>query len=137
MTQEEKRELEIALSGYYPYGVYIEKNGSPMMVHDLYYDCNFMLCDEGEVHFCGGDISKMYLRPMSSITDEELEWIKNNLYIADSTAPYEKEAIIFAKYSSKYINFLCSRHLDYNGFIERGLAIAVTKENNPYIEEDE
>lgn len=122
MTQEEKRELEIALSGYYPYGVYVEKDGYPMKVHDLYYDCSFMLCDEGEAHFCGGDISKMYLRPMSSMTkDEENEYlnvIKNKpIYCVN--------------------DWLNENHLDYRGFIERGLAIAVTEKNNPYKEEDD
>ena len=37
-------------------------------------------------------------------------------------------------YHSEYlkVDFYNSHHLDYRGLIEKGLAIEVTKENNPY-----
>ena len=66
---------------------------------------------------------KPYLRPMSSMTEEEKEeyqyiterWMYNADYsIADS------------------IDWLNAHHFDYRGLIEKGLAIAVTEENNPY-----
>ena len=58
-----------------------------------------------------------FLRPMSSMTKKEEEEF-NNLPI----------------YHSEYlkVDFYNSHHLDYRGLIEKGLAIEVTKENNPY-----
>ena len=63
-------------------------------------------------------IVKPYLRPMSSMTEEE----RNEQY----------------KYSAfnniEYFDWLNAHHFDYRGLIEKGLAIAVTEENNPYKE---
>ena len=64
-----------------------------------------------------GEYIKPYLRPMSSMTDEENKkldeiWIKHTI-----------------EEGADYLN---SIHVDYRGLIEKGLAIAVTEENNPY-----
>lgn len=56
---------------------------------------------------------KPYLRSQSSITEEEREEYCNTEYI----------------YLSDWFN---EHHFDYRELIERGLAIAVTEENNPY-----
>ena len=69
---------------------------------------------------------KPYLRPMSSMTEEEyreLEGLlqKHNFNLNEETASIE-------------IDWLNKHHFDYRGLIERGLAIAVTEENNPYKE---
>ena len=59
---------------------------------------------------------KLYLRPMSSMTEEEWsEWHD-------------------AKHGTcgEDIDYLNSHHFDYKGLIEKGLALEVTKENNPY-----
>lgn len=67
---------------------------------------------------------KPYLRPMSSMTEEERE-------------EYHK---LCDKYYDIYfdsvesIDWLNAHHFDYRGLIERGLAIQVTEENNPYKE---
>jgi hypothetical protein len=37
-------------------------------------------------------------------------------------------------FTTNGFNWLNSHHFDYRGLIERGLAIAVTKDNNPYKE---
>ena len=120
MTKEDKDLLLKDLSRRLPYGVKIElmpitrgkcTTLTPIILHDYYIsdDVNYL----------------PYLRPMSSMTEEE-------------EIEYDK---IFDKpwYNSFYIdnllnrfNWLNAHHFDYHGLIERGLAIAVTEENNPY-----
>ena len=66
---------------------------------------------------------KPYLRPMSSMTEEERK-IYAKLLFADLGGVYEDYY--------KALDYLNANHFDYRGLIEKGLAIAVTKENNPY-----
>lgn len=66
---------------------------------------------------------KPYLRPMSSQTSEEREELNNILeyqYYSDDSCMCE---------ASDWLN---AHHFDYRGLIEKGLAIEVTEENNPY-----
>lgn len=64
-----------------------------------------------------------YLRPMSSMTPEEKAYYR-----------YYISRIIDGILGTigEYIDWLNSRHFDYRGLIEKGLAIEVTKKNNPY-----
>ena len=92
------------------------------------------------------DEIKPYLRPISSMTEEEVdhlfhilkineengkEWIKVNdigiirLFTEEGKDFYE---------IAEAMDYLHSIHIDYRGLISKGLAIAVTKENNPYKE---
>ena len=72
--------------------------------------------------------SRLYLRPMSSMTEEELADYKS----------LEKQCEVLPTFTyisvSKCIIFdwLNAHHFDYRGLIKKGLAIEVTKENNPY-----
>ena len=66
-------------------------------------------------------IIKPYLRPMSSMTEEERE--KYNKLVGQ---------VLLPDYAAKLIDWLNKNHFDYRGLIEKGLAIEVTKENNPY-----
>lgn len=64
---------------------------------------------------------KPYLRPMSSITEEE----KMKLSLSQIYA--------FAHYNEiAKIDWLNEHHFDYRGLIDKGLAIEVTNDNNPY-----
>ena len=66
---------------------------------------------------------KPYLRPMSSMTETEKKKLNNILeyqYCSDDSCMCE---------ASDWLN---AHHFDYRGLIKKGLAIAVTKENNPY-----
>ena len=67
---------------------------------------------------------KPYLRPMSSMTEEERE---EYLTECDKDA----ESTLSAPHHHG-INWLNKNMFDYCGLIPKGLAIAVTKENNPY-----
>jgi hypothetical protein len=43
-----------------------------------------------------------------------------------------KEEYDDVKYPGKFIDWLNAHHFDYRGLIEKGLAIAITENNNPY-----
>ncbi len=102
---------------------------------------------EGEVKITCGNIGyvaelgngwwkecKPYLRPMSSMTEEEsneLESITFPLMEKDWDAN-ENPACIRWIDVPKYMDFILSHHFDYQGLIEKGLAIEVTEYNNPY-----
>lgn len=66
---------------------------------------------------------KPYLRPLVSMTEEERKIFAKLLF---SDLPGVNEDFY------KSIDYLNSIHVDYRGFIEKGLAIEVTEENNPY-----
>ena len=68
-----------------------------------------------------------YLRPMSSMTEEErkeYELLANHCIVTSIGFIHLESAPL--------IDWLNSRHFDYRGLIERGFAIEVTEENNPY-----
>jgi len=79
------------------------------------------------------DDFKPYLRPMSSMTEEEKKefesfgWRVNEF---DDNYPWvhigQIENVLLG------LNWLNANHFDYRGLIEKGLAIAVTEKNNPY-----
>lgn len=69
---------------------------------------------------------KPYLRPMSSMTDEEKK--KYGLLCFD-VSYYERYT---PKLSYELIKWLLEKHFDFMELISRNLAIKVTKENDPY-----
>ena len=73
------------------------------------------------------DISKIkpYLRPMLSMTEEEKKEF-DEITLIHTPWGIQIDRI------SKLIDWLNSHHFDYRGLIEKGLAIEVTEENNPY-----
>lgn len=71
---------------------------------------------------------------MSSMTEEEqIEWYNYHHEIelneVKSSGDYLKAAILGEAASIDWLN---AHHFDYRGLIPKGLAIKVTKENNPY-----
>ena len=116
MTQEEKSLLLRDLCARLPYGV---------IVH-LEYDENTSVTRElgiGSLHdiMMGNAEGKPYLRPISSMTEEEDEkwWSFSN-----------EQTIVEEHVTS--IQYLLENHFDFIGLIPKGLAIKVTKDNNPY-----
>jgi hypothetical protein len=67
-----------------------------------------------------GDI-KPYLRPMSSMTEKEKLMYEGLMIGTDNIS-----------YMLDIIDWLLKNHFDFRGLIPKGLAIEVTKENNPY-----
>ena len=97
---------------------------------------------------------KPYLRPMSSMTEEERkdllvtivgnEGVKYFQVLSDGSIDNTDATIQdLNKFNMHWVNFdkdtvtlyldwLNTHYFDYRGLIEKGLAIAVTEENNPY-----
>lgn len=73
---------------------------------------------------------KPYLRPMSSMTEEEMvefKWLNDQ---CDNMPTYEYVPVE----NYRIFDWLNRHHFDYRGLIPKGLAIEVTEENNPYKE---
>ena len=145
MTQEDKELLLQDLCGRLPY--------MPKM-KIIYQQQGIKGTDEGNVscdaieHIVNdlrnGVITDMqiYLRPMSSMTEEEKEELKTLFdaeeitsdsicYLEGGTLEEYLSRISFS-FCSEIIDWLNAHHFDYRGLIPLGLAIEVTEENNPY-----
>ena len=120
MTQEEKELLLKDLSARLPYGVKIELTwwvmGEGTCINTTLEPDHIeqLLNDE-----YGDTEIKPYLRPLSSMTEEEY-------------AEYVR--LVHEGYAHDTVDYLNSIHVDYRGLIQRGLAIKVTEENNSYKE---
>ena len=106
-----------------------------MIIGDQNYECQ--ICE-----------IKPYLRPMSSMTDEEKEELKSKCFHTETEEDWEGVRSdvwgiqILDKYDTRRwdnpiwsstinmdaIDWLNAHHFDYRGLIEKGLAIAVTEE---------
>ena len=130
MTQQEKDLLFKDLCARLPYGVIImfSSNGFRWEWEQTLEEIR--QCEDGEYAINGWGIHgiKPYLRPMSSMTEEEYD----QLYI-DSRVKEDSIDILDALANDMdAIDWLNAHHFDFRGLIKRGLAIEVTKENNPY-----
>lgn len=76
---------------------------------------------------CSLDDIKPYLRPMSSMTEEEQSVFSSKCELTTDANGEKVWAVKIEGY-----DWLNAHYFDYRGLIEKGLAIAVTKENNPY-----
>ena len=138
MTQEEKQLLLKDLYARLPYGIKVS-----ITAHNLDYEKDFGKTiiadlmgihtakdDEGTTHTCfitcydeyktqGNDIEtiKPYLRPMSSMTEEEKKELRENFYYVEAfgTKCYDK--------TPEYYDWLNKYHFDYRGLIPMGLAL--------------
>ena len=79
-------------------------------------------------------IVKPYLRPMSSMTDEEKKELEDicTMYNSEPTSSYEHfgiEVFHISRYGTNFetdytvIDWLNAHHFDYRGLIEKGLAL--------------
>lgn len=75
-----------------------------------------------------------YLRPMSSMTEEETkEFVA---FHCVDLCPIIMDSFLTIENESKMLDWLNAHHFDYRGLIEKGLAIEVTTDNNPYKNEN-
>ena len=144
MTQEDKNLLLQDLCARLPYGVKCHfKYGSAE--DDITLGCidknvaRFEYGWYGRFHVSiDANYIKPYLRPMSSMTREELFEVKNiidkGVEICDVFINIVDSSIKRLSYAEiqAVFDWLNAHHFDYRGLIEKGLAIEVTKENNPY-----
>ena len=155
MTQENSKQLLLKdLTARLPYGVKIELTWwvmgegtcidtalEPDHIEQLLND------EDGDTEI------KPYLRPMSSMTEEEAKELSIlcditdvlsikitdeyiDFEVDDGFSSIETKIIWFNDIISsiEIFDWLNKNHFDYRDLIPMGLAIAVTKENNPYKE---
>ena len=136
MTQKEKQLLLKDICNRLPYDIFVQVYYFGREKKEELTSYNFHLFMHGEV-----DILP-YLRPLSSMTEEESaelsniisEWFDKELFYL-TEEPFLEYALSKINYSISPLLFdwLNAHHFDYRGLISKGLAIAVTKENNPYL----
>lgn len=149
MNQENKELLLKDLCGRLPYGVKCTTKSSWNGIYTIegYKDNRFFLdCpvyDKGDDEWMIESVVP-YLRPMSSMTEEEKKELKclfdaknitnDSICFLEGGTLEEYEAQIPFSFCSKLIDWLNAHHFDYRNLIEKGLAIEVTEKNNPYKE---
>ena len=121
MTQEEKQLLLKDLCARLPYGVKVIYDDRAETL--LRISSNCYLYTESIVPI-NIELIKPYLRPMSTMTEEE-KAIMDKIWIEDNRLVFADPADIRAYrfYDVAIVDFLNSRHFDYRGLIEKGLAL--------------
>ena len=143
ITQEERQLLFQDISARLSYGVKckVQKRIGTFLVTDLYgggKGIGGYFIEEKRSFVYPTIEVKPYLRPMSSMTEEEKHYIRYHFCpeyyfdvdlqgnISDNDGSYIYE-IELSKMAG-YIDFLNSHHFDYRGLIEKGLALAAPKD---------
>ena len=145
MTQEDKMLLIKDLSSRLPYAVYVQHiSGVNGILHDISiyhkYDENDNIYDAicytdflGDGNNITIEHFKPYLFPLSSMTDEEKEELKQEhrkdemLYIECLERAAKRDNSMRGKVITHYAMDWCNKnHFDYRGLIEKGLAIDAT-----------
>ena len=135
MTQEDKQLLLKDLCMRLPYGVRVKFRNyvdictikSIDISNTDYYPITLNNSFEQGANI---DEVKPYLRPMSSMTEEEIK----EFYKIENIIP--KVGYICPSqdwhFTVKGLDWLNANHFDYRGLIKKGLGIEVTEENYPY-----
>lgn len=130
MTKEEKQLLLQDLCARLPYGVICNTpkgDGHLCSINQTIFGTEYGInikATERDYFNDREEVIKPYLRPMSSMTEEEIEIYRIIIKSLLENSVTNNVATLY--------NFLNSKHLDYNSLIYFGLAIEVTEENNPY-----
>ena len=114
MTQEDKELLLKDLCARLPYGVKYD-----IVLDDGEYGSGGVLYDDlknGYLDIEDLHIVRPYLRPMSSMTEEE-----NHTYWCMNANP--GTGVDYIVFAPELIDWLNAHHFDYRGLIEKGLAI--------------
>lgn len=125
MTQEDKDLLLKDLCARLPYGVKVYAGEDLAMTLKQIDYKGFCESWENEDFKCHSRWMFPYLRPLSSMTEEERIEFERLSFVYDTS----DGSMLFSK---KGFDWLIAHHFDYRGLIEKGLAIAVTEDNNPY-----
>lgn len=125
MTQEEKQLLLKDLSCRMPYGVIVnvDENHKVMMESVNWYE--EVSVDDGSNDLYTISQVRPYLRPLSSMTPEEKKYIKYKWGYSewDTLNDFINYTLIVTCDAESLIDWLNSKHFDYRGLIEKGLAI--------------
>lgn len=124
MSEEEKRLLLIDLCGRLPYGICVHTwYNKPLDIGctgvDIYTNIITLDLPKDDDAMVYIDNVKPYLRPMSSMTEEEAnEWAKA------SNMKFDMEDGFFDAYDAHLsVDWLNKNHFDYRGLIPMGLAL--------------
>lgn len=128
MTQEEKQLLLKDLSARLPYGFTIHRYSDN---RDIIFEQNELDEFAHFLEYSEGKEFKPYLRPMSSMTEEEKNELNSISYEfgdewfdAETT---EEKYMASAKMQSRSVDFYNAHHIDYHGLISIGLALEAPK----------
>lgn len=124
MTQEDKELLLKDLCARLPYGVMIQ-------IPELFYPqrkvAEKLVTIYDLWHFNDNGIYienvKPYLRPMSSMTEEEGNEYRMFIDYSYNDFTSESTPCVYIDKIENYINWLNAHHFDYRGLIEKGLAL--------------
>ena len=142
MTQEDKQLLLVDLSARLPYGVkaqvigWDEEKGEieiPLRIYSINTDGYvYFETNDYDVNYLAVDACLLYLRPMSSMTEEESaelsniisEWFDKELFdlIEEPFLEYALSKINYS-ISPQLFDWLNAHHFDYRGLIPKGSAI--------------
>lgn len=122
MTEQEKQLLILDLCGRLLYHLLGIDAFGKLREMKVIYPTGTIIAQEVNGESCAACGFKPYLRPMSSMTEEE----KNEYDM------FFNEDGLLNTIVDVYVDWLNAHHFDYRGLIKKGLAIEVTKENNPY-----
>lgn len=138
MTQEEKDLLLQDICGRLPYGVIVQVNDGLKGTYNsqlVQVFCDRLSCSvsvRNPLRECICiDSVKPYLRPMPSMTEDELQRYHELCDIDEEVGVGSSIEIIAAHDTPKSLDYLNSIHVDYRGLIPKGIAIS-TEEFNPY-----
>ena len=136
MKQEEKDLLIKDLSARVYYGVVCQcnpieqiKNKKDYIARGIDENSSIIIYDSSKYTI---NCYKPYLRKISSATEKEKEEIRSIKGNICSYGILPGTVSINDEYINKLVDFYNSHHFDFRGLIPMGLAIEVTKENNPY-----
>ena len=139
MKQEDKELLLRDLCARLPYGVYgnyLNSDGSlsdDKLLRKVKIGYHDLICADGRDGMVLDRFLKPYLFPLSSMTEEQYESLRESGILSNCSHSYEyvnphihgvsfifKE---FKTYSLELIEWLNKNHFDYRGLIEKGLAV--------------
>ena len=131
MQQEEKQLLLKDLCARLLYGVKCDRYGNSYKLVDIDIERElvYLLRDEQYVPYSilNGDIIKPYLRPMSSMTEEEKEEYESFVWYGEydtgSLNGHHEYNYVEVDKIIEYVDWLNAHHFDYRGLIKKGLAL--------------
>lgn len=118
MIKEDKQLLLVDLCARLPYGVKVQ---TPVMNDEI-----TLTCDDISAYFFNPDnkvFLKPYLRPLSSMTEEEREEYRKFSYYGAAGMRDNDFTEMVAVPSFEKMDYLNSHHFDYRGLIKKGLAL--------------
>lgn len=138
LTKKDKELVLSDISARLPYGIFVKDNHESLDGKPIIYTLDYHPWI---------DTCKPFLRPLSSMTEDERkelsDLINKEINSNDDDFPFSLygttgikcnlggDRFYFDEMITVY-DWLNAHHFDYRGLIEKGLAIKVTEDNNPY-----